>query len=50
MGHTHIRLTAASEVLMGALRTAWKLRIEKNAKTSGKRRAPLRRGRKGNKR
>ena len=34
MGHTHIRLAAASEdVLTGALRTAWKLRIEKNAKT-----------------
>jgi len=33
MGHTHIRLAAASEeVLTGALRTAWKLRIEKNAK------------------
>ncbi len=39
MGHTHIRLAAASEdVLTGALRTAWKLRIEKNAKTGGKRR------------
>jgi hypothetical protein len=38
MGHTHIRLAAASEdVLAGALRTAWKLRIEKNAKTSRKR-------------
>ena len=34
MGHTHIRLAAASEdVLRGALRTAWKLRIDKNAKT-----------------
>lgn len=34
MGHTHIRLAAASEdVLAGALRTAWKLRIDKNAKT-----------------
>ena len=34
MGHTHIRLAAASEdVLAGALRTAWKLRVEKNAKT-----------------
>ncbi|HEV7968368.1 MAG TPA: MmcQ/YjbR family DNA-binding protein [Candidatus Acidoferrales bacterium] len=34
MGHTHIRLAAASEdVLTGALRTAWKLRIDKNAKT-----------------
>jgi hypothetical protein len=36
MGHTHIRLAAASEdVLAGALRTAWKPRIDKNAKTSG---------------
>ena len=35
MGHTHIRLAAANEdVLTGALRTAWKLRIDKNAKTS----------------
>jgi hypothetical protein len=34
MGHTHIRLAAAGEdVLTGALRTAWKLRVEKNAKT-----------------
>ena len=34
MGHTHIRLAAASEdVLTGALRTAWKLRIDMNAKT-----------------
>jgi hypothetical protein len=31
MGYTHIRLAAASEdVLAGALRTAWKLRLEKN--------------------
>src|SRR5437016_10539 len=37
MGHTHIRLAAADEdVLTGALRTAWKLRIDKNAKTSRK--------------
>jgi len=37
MGHTHIRLAAASkDVLMGAVRTAWKLRIDKNAKTSRK--------------
>jgi hypothetical protein len=37
MGHTHIRLAAASEdVLAGALRTAWKLRIDKNAKASRK--------------
>jgi len=33
MGHTHIRLAAASEdILTGALRSAWKLRVEKNAK------------------
>jgi len=37
MGHTHIRLAAASEdVLTGALRTAWKLRMDKNAKTGRK--------------
>ncbi|MFZ3343206.1 MAG: MmcQ/YjbR family DNA-binding protein [Terriglobales bacterium] len=34
MGATHIRLAKASEdVLTGALRGAWKLRVEKNAKT-----------------
>jgi hypothetical protein len=34
MGMTHIRLAAANEdVLAGALRTAWMLRIEKNART-----------------
>ena len=34
MGMTHIRLANATEdVLAGALRTAWKLRVEKNAKT-----------------
>jgi hypothetical protein len=33
MGHTHIRLAAANEdVLTGALRTAWKLRVVKNKK------------------
>jgi hypothetical protein len=37
MGHTHIRLAAANEdVLTGALRAAWKLRIEMNAKTDRK--------------
>lgn len=37
-GATHIRLAAASEdVLAGALRTAWKLRLEKNAKSGKKR-------------
>jgi hypothetical protein len=36
MGMTHIRLAAANEdVLAGALRTAWKLRLEKNAKPAG---------------
>ena len=35
MGMTHIRLDQATEdVLEGALRTAWRLRLEKNAKTS----------------
>ena len=34
MGATHIRLAAANEdVMTGALRAAWKLRIEKNAKS-----------------
>jgi hypothetical protein len=38
-GATHIRLAAANEdVLAGALRTAWKLRIEKNAKPGSKNR------------
>ena len=37
MGMTHIRLAAANEdVLEGALRTAWKLRVEKNAKSGKK--------------
>jgi hypothetical protein len=37
MGATHILLAAASEdVLAGALRTAWKLRKEKNEKTGRK--------------
>ena len=44
MGMTHIRLAQASEdVLAGALRAAWKLRTEKNAKTK-KKRAPRKRG------
>ena len=39
MGMTHVRLAAANEdVLAGALRAAWKLRMEKNAKTVGKKR------------
>ncbi len=37
MGHTHIRLAAANEEqLAGALRTAWNLRMEKDAKRRGK--------------
>ncbi len=47
MGMTHIRLAAASEdVLTGALHTAWKHRLEKNAKSktrpeaSSKRKSP----------
>jgi hypothetical protein len=44
MGSTHIRLAAANEDLLeGALRTAWKLRIEKNAKAATKKRSPKRR-------
>jgi hypothetical protein len=37
MGMTHIRLAAANEdVLAGALRAAWQLRVESNNKTDGK--------------
>jgi hypothetical protein len=37
MGMTHIRLAATNEdVLSGALRTAWKLRVEKNVKSGKK--------------
>src|SRR5437868_5977716 len=44
MGATHIRLARADEdTLSGALRTAWKLRVEKNAK-SGRKRASKPRG------
>jgi hypothetical protein len=44
MGMTHIRLAKATEdVLAGALRTAWQLRMEKNTKTKAKKkRAPRR--------
>lgn len=42
MGHTHIRLAAADEdILTGALRTAWKLRVEKSAKKGKKMRASV---------
>jgi len=38
-GATHVRLAAANEdLLAGALRTAWKLRIEKNARPARKKR------------
>jgi len=41
MGATHIRLASTTEdVLTGALRTAWKLRLQKNAASGHKRRAP----------
>jgi hypothetical protein len=43
MGMTHIRLARAKEeVLTGALRTAWKLRLEKNARSGPKNRAAAR--------
>jgi hypothetical protein len=46
MGMTHIRLAAAHEdVLAGALRTAWKLRLEKNARSGQKTRPQAKRGR-----
>ena len=36
-GATHIRLAQANEdLLAGALRTAWKLRVDKNVKTAKK--------------
>jgi hypothetical protein len=41
MGMTHIRLAEASEdVLHGALRAAWKLRVEKTTKSNKKKRRP----------
>ena len=44
-GMTHIRLAAATEdVLEGALRTAWKLRADKNAKSGKKPHKASRRG------
>jgi len=46
MGATHIRLAEANEdVLAGALRTAWSLRIQKNARRGGKKRASAAGGR-----
>jgi hypothetical protein len=44
-GATHVRLAAANEdLLSGALRTAWKLRVDKNAKTAPKRSPAARAG------
>ena len=44
MGMTHIRLAAANEdVLSGALRVAWKLRVEKNAKSGKKKQVSTKR-------
>ena len=41
-GVTHIRLDAANEdVMLGALRTAWKRRVEKNAAAKRKVKKPL---------
>ena len=46
MGATHVWLAKADEdVLAGALRTAWRVRIEKNAGTGRKKRASAVRGR-----
>ena len=43
MGSTHIRLAAADEdILEGALRAAWKTRIDKNAKPARNKRATKR--------
>lgn len=43
-GATHVLLAKASEdVLTGALRTAWKLRVETNSKTKAKKKSPPRR-------
>jgi hypothetical protein len=40
MGTTHIRLgKATQDLLAGALQTAWRLRIEKNAKVGGRKRS-----------
>ena len=52
MGHTHIRLAAAKEdILIGALQTAWRLRVEKNANTKRKSGSSLRkRNKKGSRR
>lgn len=44
MGMTHIRLAAVNEdLLAGALHTAWKLRVDRNAKTGRKKRPSVNR-------
>jgi hypothetical protein len=44
MGMTHIRLAEADEdTVMGALHTAWKLRVAKNCKAGSKNGAPAKR-------
>ncbi len=49
MGATHIRLAAANEdILSGALRVAWKLRADKNAKSGKKKHSPARHGSQSN--
>ncbi len=41
-GMTHIRLAAADpDVLAGALRAAWQLRVDKNVRSGKKKRAPV---------
>jgi hypothetical protein len=48
MGATHVRLEAVNEdILTGALRTAWKLRLEKNAQSArpkGRKKAAKKKG------
>jgi hypothetical protein len=47
MGMTHIRLASTTEdVLVGALRAAWKLRVDMNARSEHKSRNPANRIRK----
>jgi hypothetical protein len=44
MGMTHVRLAAANkDVLAGALRAAWKLRLERNTKSGKKKRVSAKR-------
>lgn len=51
MGATHVRLSAANEdLLAGALRVAWKLRLEKNAKAGRKKKTASEKSRSVNRR